>query len=633
MSFTLVDEALVERLSDGDEQKSWLILNAHPEFQGRWLVEGFDPHFFYDLHEIIGPYRQVSPATLAQFTTLANDLGYKIAFFDDPGQLLERFEHLSDPPPFSLNSTMENTIGGMLPFQLEGFNFFRDSHAGIVRWSTGTGKTVLASSLLKYHTTNESFDIAWVVVKAHNKINTQRAIRALVDLDSLVLDGSKQKRQELYAELAEGDGHPIAITNYEKFRFDFDDIFPLFEDRRVLMIWDEMPSKLSSRKSQLYKSVCGCLYNTPAPKVDWDKKRPSDLRQYMLSATPVERDPEGFFNCVRLMDPLIYGPVKEFRNEFVTSYSYFNPSEPNGWHKLDKIGLKAGHIIHQADRDDPEIAAMFPKLIEEPYYIDWDEKDRRLYDVAAEKAMGLLDEIGVLPLIGILQMLCNAPSMLNRSAALRETYESALHEFEDQDDPWAKPPDPRGSEAALLLVKALGTLEDKRHTKIQTLRSLITEKHSDEKIIVFTSFNQSLIPIMTQWLIDWNISYVVYEGSPKQKQEKEDVFRNDPAVRVFLSSDQGADSLNLPEASVVIDYDLPWKYTTKRQRNRHDRINTEHATLRRYNLMMANSVEDRKNKIIERKRGYHEGIFEGAVADQAVSARITKDDLHYIFGG
>lgn len=631
MSYTLVSDELIEKLTDEDERKHWLVLNRHSEFEGRWIVEGFDPHFFYDLHEIIGPYRQVSPASLERFTELATGLDYKIAFFEDPGDLLQRFKHLRDLPPFEVNSQLPGTIHGLLPFQLEGFNYLKDSHAGLLRYSTGTGKTVVAGSLLRYHTDLEDYDVAWFVVKAHNKINTQRAIKSMFDLDSVVVAGTPAQRQRVYDKIAEKP--TIAIVNYEKFRDDTEAIIELHQDTRITCIWDEMPSKLSNRSSKLYKGVVSCLYTTKPPAVHWDRKRPSSLRQYALSATPIEKDPEGFFNICRLLDPRIYGTVKEFRDEFVAGYSFFDQNKPEDWHKLDKIGLKAEHIIHQADKEkDPNIAKMFPKLIEEPYIIDWDEKDRRLYDAAVNKAEGLLEDTNVLSMIQVLQMLCDAPSMLNHSAATRESYEAALEAFTDFGDVWAKEPTVRGSEAALAIVQALGPLTDDRHTKIKTLKSLILDAHPDEKIIVFSAFNNLLLPSMESWLQDWGVRYVRYDGSIKAKQEAEDSFRTDLGVQVFLSSDQGADSLNLPEASVVIDYDLPWKYTTKKQRNRHHRVTTLHKTVRRYTLQMANSVEERKAQIIGRKQGYHEGIFDGAVADSVVSSRMTREDLYYIFG-
>lgn len=636
MSFRLVDENLVDHFqSNPDDRKNWLLLEPHPEFIGRWLVEGFDSHFYYDLHEIVGSYRQVGPANLREFMRAAEDLSYKVAFFEDPTPILDELDRLNDPPVgFAIESSMPDTIGGLFPFQLQAFNYLRDLDSGIVRHSTGTGKTVVACALLKHHVLNESFDVAWFVVRAHNKINTKRSLKALVDLDSLVIQGTKKARAKQYEELAQ-DGPSIAITNYEKFKFDKELIFPLFDGTKVLCIYDEMPIKLSSRKSALYKSVCELLYCTKPPAVKWEKRRPAVLKQYMLSATPVKTDPESFFNCARLLDGgQSLGTVKEFRDEFVASYSFFDQNKPDSWHKLDKMGLKIGHMVHQVDRDkDPAIAKLFPERLEEPLYIDWDEKHRKVYDLAASKALEWLDETNMLSLIGVLQMLCDAPSMLNNSAALREAYEKAYEKFAGLNDPWAKAPAVQGSSAALAVVTALGQLSDVNHTKMETLKMLLTEKHRSEKAVVFSAFNEGLLPIIERWFSDWGVTYVRYEGSPKQKQAHEDAFRNNPDIQVFLSSDQGSDSINLPEASVVIDYDLPWGSDTKKQRNRHDRITSTHQTIRRYHLLMEDSVEDRKKQIIDQKQAYHDGLFGGILEDQVISTKLSRDDLMFILSG
>jgi SNF2 family DNA or RNA helicase len=360
----------------------------------------------------------------------------------------------------------------------------------------------------------------------------------------------------------------------------------------------------------------------------------------MLSATPIENGPEDFFNCVRILDPTIYGTVADFRNNFVASYSYFDPHTPDTWHNLDKMGMMASHITHEADKfKDPEIKAQFPEVIKEPYYIDWDKKDRKIYDLLTKKAKLLeLEDANILALIGVMQMICDAPSMVTNSAALREAYEGSVEEWvelggEAPANPLMKK---SGSEVAKLLFEAIGTdnLSDERHTKLAALRELLTETHPDEKILVFSAFNEGLMPILEAKLREWNVTYVRYSGTPKQKQAAQDEFMVNPDIQVFLTSDMGSDSLSLEQASVVIHYDLPWKWSTYTQReNRAHRVVSDHSTVRFYTLMMADSVEDRKLEIIQRKQGYHDQIFDGAISDIAASARMDRTDLEYILTG
>lgn len=635
MSYRLVDDALIERLEgDKQEREGWLFLEPHPDFVGHWIVQSLEPSYMFDLKEVVGPYRAVAPSGLKDFIAEVVQRGYEVAFFEDPTRILDAYERLHEKPEIALASDFEGTVNGLLPYQVQGYNFLKDLTGGVAMWSTGTGKTVLASALLKYHVSLSDFDTAFVVVKTHNKVNTQRALSRLAGIDSLVLEGEKKRRRKLYADLAAGEGN-VVVTNYEKFRVDQEDLLPLFEDRRVLCIWDEMPTKLKTRTTQIYKAVCGCLYTTNPPQVRADRQRPRSLRQYMLSATPIENDPSDFFNCVRLLDPSIYGTVKEFESEYVASYNWFDPHKPESWHKLDKMGLKASHITHQVDKDDPDIASQFPEAIEEPFYIDWDEKDRKIYDLLTKEAESIeLGDVNAVALITVLQMLCDAPSMITNSAARHEAYLDAVQDWMDFDE-WGSEPVKQGSALAASLCDAIGSeLTDERHTKLHALRELLCETHSQEKVLVFSAFNEGLMPILESHFREWGVSYTRYAGSPNEKQAAQDLFMSDPDVQVFLTSDMGSDSLNLEAGSVCIHYDLPWKWSTKIQRqNRIHRVTSTFEKVRYYTLMMANSVEDRKAKIIGRKQGYHQGVFKGAIADQSASARMSREDLLYILRG
>jgi SNF2 family DNA or RNA helicase len=194
----------------------------------------------------------------------------------------------------------------------------------------------------------------------------------------------------------------------------------------------------------------------------------------------------------------------------------------------------------------------------------------------------------------------------------------------------------RGSEAALILFNSLQglTLTDDSHTKIETLRELICDTHPDEKIVVFSRLADYIQPVLTKFFDDWGVSYVVYRGTDKQRLEAKDKFRNDPNIRVFLSSDAGSDSIDLPEASVAIDYDEPLKWATKIQRrNRIHRVNSTHGYVTFYTLRMVNSVEDRIAEIIHTKEGYHDAVFKRDINENAISARMTADDVWYILTG
>lgn len=633
MPYTLVDDSLVGRLeSSPKELDAWLFLEPHSEFRGRWKVNSFDPHFFFDFKDIIGPYRTVAPSGLDQFLKKAEETEYQVAFFEDPVRILDDYEGLKKTPDIALNSEFEGTINGLLPFQVQGYNMLKDLNAGVAMWDTGTGKTVLATGLLKHHLAQSRLDTAFVIVKASNKVNTQRKLARLGEIESFVVPSVKKKRIALYENIL-GQKNQVVIGNYENFRDDCMDIKWLFQDTRVVCIWDEMPTKLKTRTSQLYKSVKHCLYDYDFewPGVSINKLRPEWISQIMLSATPIENHPEDWFNCVRLMDPTIYGTVSDFRSEFVLTFDYFDKHKPDKWHKLDKIGLQAAHITHQVDKTEPGIAEQFPEVIEEPFFVEWNPRDRKIYDRILNESKEF--DINPIALISVLQMVCDAPTMMTDSAAVYEAYLEALAEWDEES---GSKPSREGSESALRLIEGLNDLDltNEENAKQEALRYLLCERHPDEKACVFSALNESLMPVLMNCLNEWGVSYVRYTGTTKQKQAAEDRFMDDPTCRVFLTSDMGSDSLDLYVGSVVINYNLPWKWSTKIQRqNRIHRASSSHNLNYVYTLLMAGSVEERKDEVIERKRGYHQGVFKGSLADQSVSARMTLEDLTYILTG
>lgn len=638
--FELLTEELIEQIEglSQEDKSSWLFLSEHEEYQGRWKVEGLSLSFFFDFEDIIGPYRTVSPAKLKNFLDRAADLEYRVMFTEEPQNILGAWDNLSAPPPFEINSNLPGTISGLLPFQLQGYNYLKnpDLKGGFALWSTGTGKSIFEISMVKHHMeVNDDADLCIVVVKPNNKRDTQKKFEVLGNIDSFILDGTKGQREEMYShfETLLGSGvKTVIITNYEKFRDDEDQLSDLIRNRRTLIFWDEMPTKLRNRSTKLYQSVARVFYGSTS--INWKKKTPLWLRQYMLTATPIENSPVDLLNCIRLLDPDVFPTIKEWERQFVATRNYFT-KDPETFHNLDKMGLELEFMTHQVNKEDLDIAKMFPKVISETKYIDWDTKNRKIYDTLQEIARKLKEEeeeeISILALISVLQMLCDAPEMVSLSALNRQKLLDHLDAEKEESDFTGSV----GSEAALMLLDAVpeGIVND-GHPKIERLKEILTEEHLGEKTIVFSTWSDYLFPGLEAKLNEWGISYVVYRGTDKQKNLAKDAFRNDPDIMVFLSSDAGSDSIDLPEASVVVHYNLPWKWSTKIQReNRANRVNSLHKTVRYYILVMDNSVEYRKMELIEQKYGYHKVMFEEGTGEESLSSRMTSEDLSYILTG
>jgi SNF2 family DNA or RNA helicase len=647
MRYNLLTEDLLDKIEGlpRAEQECYLFLSESDEFTGRWEVTALWPDWFFDFEQIVGHYRTVSPAKLEEFLSFAADSGYKVVFTDPPEAILEAYSRLHEPPPFSLSSSLDNTIHGMFPWQIEGFNkLVRDESldAGLVIWDTGTGKTAFIASALKWHETAEAhqYDLSLVVVKKNNKIDTQRKLKALGGFDSFVATGTPKKRDRVYAEVSEaleGNQKPILVTNYEGFRQD-DEMFKwLMEDRDCLAFWDEMPTRLSNRTTQVYETVQKCLWRTFQPRNGEPVARPKWMRQWELSATPIENSPEGLFNCVRLLKPLLLGSVTQFDADYVMNRNPVS-HKPDRWGRLDKLEGKIEFMTHRVSLADPEVAKLFPEIMEDPLIIDWDPRDRAIYDMLASNAVKILEEeseseeFNVLALIQVMQMLCDAPSMIGQSAANHKEFKKVVAELGEDE---VLPNMVKGSEIAVRLVETLKrSPTDDRHTKFETLREILTEKHPQDKCLVYMTWSSYGFEPMEAQLEKWGVHFVTYTGTDKQRQAAKDTFRVDPSIQVFLSSDKGSDSIDLPEAAVGVHFNLPWTWTRKRQREgRNNRVDSKLPTTWWYSLQMAGSVEERKAEIIATKQGFHEALFDGKAAEDAMASKLSREDLLYILVG
>lgn len=624
---------------DGEGQGSWLILMPHSEFRGAWYVDSLDPSFLFDFEDIIGEYRTIFPSSLEAFKQRADELDYELAWTHDPGDILAEYEGLDELPPFSINSNLPDTIQGLFPWQIEGFNKLikpDDLRGGLCFWDTGTGKTIFVAMGILWHLIQkQEADLALVVVKSNNKRDIQKKLKKLAGIDSVILDGTPDKRALKYLEV---DGNPtrVIVTNYEKIREDQEFFEALLTGRRVLIFWDEMPTKLRNRGTQLYNAVRDTIYEPVAQSgplskmVTWDQKRPTWLRQYELTATPIERDPGDQFSCVRLIDPDVLGTVKGFEGEHVLTRNPFS-KKPKKWGKVDKMGNKLAFMSHRVDKRDSKVSKHFPEIIEDHVSIDWDPIHRNAYDVMAAKAVFMLEEdedVSVLALIQVLQMMCDAPSMVNESALRREIFGNMLVAAGADDKIVAQ-----GSDLAMRFLSSEKPLGNNGHTKLLRLKEDLTERHPESKAIIFSTWADYIFPVFEEHLTEWGISYVTYAGTDKQKQDAKSHWRFTDNCRVLVSSDSGSDSIDLPEASFVVNYNLPYLYSRRTQRvNRASRADSPHQTLYVNDYVMAHSVEERRVELIEERKQYHDEFLDMSVK-VAQSMSYTREDLLYMLLG
>ena len=139
----------------------------------------------------------------------------------------------------------------------------------------------------------------------------------------------------------------------------------------------------------------------------------------------------------------------------------------------------------------------------------------------------------------------------------------------------------------------------------------ILDEREENKVIVF-SFSKEMLRLFHQALPKG--SSVIFDGDMNsvEKERAKQEFKTDPKVRVFLSSDAGGMGVDLPEANYLINYNHPWSAGKADQRNnRHVRAGSKWDEVWVLNMIVQDSVEDWKFRILDLKRRVGSAILDG----------------------
>lgn len=189
------------------------------------------------------------------------------------------------------------------------------------------------------------------------------------------------------------------------------------------------------------------------------------------------------------------------------------------------------------------------------------------------------------------------------------------------------------------VLQQCGDWNAKRDAKLETLYQLLTKRHPNEKVIVFTQFADTVYYLEEQ-LRDRklprlagvtgdspNPTALAWRFSPVSNNKREQI-RPEDELRVVIATDVLSEGQNLQDASIVVNYDLPWAIIRLIQRvGRVDRIGQQAENLLCYSFLPADGV-DRIIRLRARVRqrlrenaevvGTDEAFFEDDRNDQAV---------------
>ena len=108
------------------------------------------------------------------------------------------------------------------------------------------------------------------------------------------------------------------------------------------------------------------------------------------------------------------------------------------------------------------------------------------------------------------------------------------------------------------------------------------------------------------------IGFAWHTGSVPQRRRRAEIqlFKNSPDCRVFLSTDSGSTGLNLQNASVVINCDLPWNPARLEQRIARAWRKHQTRAVTVINLVSENTIEHRMLETLAIKQALADGILD-----------------------
>jgi superfamily II DNA or RNA helicase len=157
--------------------------------------------------------------------------------------------------------------------------------------------------------------------------------------------------------------------------------------------------------------------------------------------------------------------------------------------------------------------------------------------------------------------------------------------------------------ALLNVLRLCGEWDAGKDAKLDALLNLLTEKHPDEKVIVFTQFADTVryleaqvkahsLPKLAGVTGDSpDPTSLAWRFSPVSNN-KRDQIRPEDELRVLIATDVLSEGQNLQDCSIIINYDLPWAIIRLIQRaGRVDRIGQQAENILCYSFLPAEGVE------------------------------------------
>ena len=440
----------------------------------------------------------------------------------------------------------------LLPYQREGMLHLAFTERALLADEMGLGKTAQAIAAAALLHRLGKVNRVLVVAPASLKAEWEEQIRLFTELPYQIVFGERSVRKAAYEQAPF-----FTLTNYEQVL------------RDVALI------------NAALKPDCVILDEAQRIK-NWDTQTAQAVKQlqsryaFVLTGTPLENRIDEVYSLMSILDPQVLGPLFRFNREF---YVLNANGRPEGYKNLQHLRerikpyllrrRKADVEKELPDRTDRTVfVAMAPE--QRTRYAVHEERVARLVAQARARALSQPESQRMQRELSMMRMLCDTPFILDEECRVC----------------------PKLDEVQNVLESALSA--------------------PGVKVLVFSEWERMLL-LVQELCGQMGLAFAWHTGSVPQQKRRQEIlrFKNDPGCRVFLSTDTGGLGLNLQQASVVVNCDLPWSPARLEQRVARAWRKNQVRNVTVINLVTEDSIEARMVETLSRKRALAEGVLDG----------------------
>jgi len=518
--------------------------------------------------ELFGDGAALAPARMAELDGLlaaAGKADHELRCYDDArGFVAEvrdaqaRRRALAEAyPKGSKSAALADLLKTRLyPYQAEGALFAASAGRALIGDEMGLGKTIQAIAAAELLARHCGAQRVLVVCPTSLKHQWRREIDRFAGRDAQVVQGMRPARQQQYAQ-----DSWAKVTNYETLARDLD------------LIGEWAPDIVIVDEAQRIKN-----WNTIAARA---LKRIASPYAIVLTGTPLENRLEEL-SIVQFVDQHRLGPTWRLLHEHQLRD---DAGRVIGYRDLGRIGATLAPLMLR--RRKSEVLAQLPQRIDNTLFVPMTAQQLALHaengDVVRRivlrwRKTGFLSDADQRRLTCALQnmrMSCNSTYLLDH-----ETDHGV-----------------KADELATLLEELL--------------------EAPDAKVVIFSQWLRTH-ELIVRRLQARGWDHVLFHGGVPSEQRPAlvDRFHNDPACRVFLSTDAGGVGLNLQHAAAtVVNMDLPWNPAVLEQRiGRVHRLG-QAKSVQVVNFVSQGSIEEGMLSVLAFKKSLFAGVLDGGAAE------------------